>query len=340
MIIPHNGKKGAFMEKKDDIMAIGRAFMRSRIILTAAELDLFTAIDDGYSTAAGIAQKSGLALRPLTRVLDCLVTFGYLAKKGNDYSLAGEGAALSSRHSGSSLPMILHMNRLWDSWSDLTEVVRKGPGAGPEFPKVMDKDSRRAFIGAMHVIARTLSEDIAGSLDLAGFNKLLDIGGGSGTYTIAFLKHNSRMRAVLFDLEDVIEMARERVEAEGFIARTELVAGDFYRDELPAGCDLALLSAIIHQNSPEQNLELFRKIFRALEPGGMLVIRDHIMDESRTWPPEGSLFAINMLVNTVGGDTYSMGDAERILTDAGYRDIRLARSGERMDCLVTAKKPG
>ena len=83
--------------------------------------------------------------------------------------------------------MLLHMNRLWVSWSDLTEVVKKGPGSGQKPPRPMDIDSRRAFIGAMHVIGRTLSEEIAGSLDLSGYRKLLDIGGGSGTYTISFL---------------------------------------------------------------------------------------------------------------------------------------------------------
>jgi predicted O-methyltransferase YrrM len=326
------------MEKKDDIMAIARAFMRSRIILTAAELDLFTAIADGYSTVERIAEKNGLSGRPLARVLDCLVTFGYLAKDGDDYSLTEEGAAMSSRHSASSLPMILHMSRLWDTWSGLTRIVQKGPGSESELPKVMDQDSRRAFIGAMHVIGRTLSEEIAGSLDLSGFHKLLDIGGGSGTYTIAFLKKNPKLQAVLFDLEDVIGMARERLESEGLIDRTVLVPGDFYQDELPGGCDAALLSAIIHQNSPEQNLELYRKIFRALEPGGIVIIRDHIMNESRTWPPEGALFAINMLVNTRGGDTYTIGEVEKTLGEAGFVDIKPVRSGERMDCLVVATK--
>jgi predicted transcriptional regulator len=178
------------MERKDDIMAIARAFMRSRIILTASELDLFTVIDDGYCTVERIAAKNGLAERPLARVLDCLVTFGFLVKKENAYSLTEDGAVLSSRHPASSLPMILHMNQLWDSWGRLTEIVEKGPDSEQKLPKVMDIESRRAFIGAMHVIGRTLSEDIAGSLDLSGFKKLLDVGGGSGTYTIALLRHN------------------------------------------------------------------------------------------------------------------------------------------------------
>ena len=92
------------------------------------------------------------------------------------------------------------------------------------------------------------------------------------------------MSGVIFDLPDVISLAAERLKAEGYLERVKLAAGDFYKDELPKGCDLALLSAIIHQNSPQENISLYRKIYQALEPGGAVLIRDHIMDESRTRP--------------------------------------------------------
>jgi SAM-dependent methyltransferase len=327
------------MEGKEDIMAVARAFMRSRIILTAAELDLFTIIHDSVTSAEKIAERSGLDLRALERVLDCLVTFGLLDKDGGAYSLTGEGASYSSKHPASALPMLLHMSRLWVSWSDLTEIVQKGPGSVQKPPGPMDIDSRRSFIGAMHVIGRVLSEEIAGSLDLRGYRKLLDIGGGSGTYTIAFLRHNHQLKAILFDLKDVIPLASERLSSEGLLDRVELIAGDFYSGELPGGCDLALLSAIIHQNSPQQNLELYRKAYRSLEPGGMLLIRDHIMDERRTRPSEGAMFAINMLVNTQGGDTYTFHEVEQGLKEAGFTDAGLLRSGERMDCIIGAVKP-
>ncbi len=327
------------MGSKEDVMKVARAFMQSRIILTAAELDLFTIIQDSFTSVDKIAERCGCDRRALARVLDCLVTLGLLSKKGEVYALTGEGAAYSSKHPVSELPMLLHMSRLWVSWSDLTEIVAKGHGSLQKPSKPMDMDGRRAFIGAMHVIGRTLSEDIAGSLDLGGYRKLLDIGGGSGTYTISFLKCNPQLNAILFDLQDVIPMAGERLETEGLLKRVELIAGDFYHDDLPAGCDLALMSAIIHMNSPEQNLALYRKAYRALDPGGMLLIRDHIMDESRTRPPEGAMFAINMLVNTPGGDTYTFPEVEQGLTDAGFTNVRLLRSGEKMDCVVGAVKP-
>ncbi len=327
------------MERKEDVFTVARQFMQSRIILTAAELDLFTVVDEGSVTAEQIAQKLSLDRRALTRVMDCLVNFELLEKNGGFYSLTPEGATFSSKHPTSSLPMLLHMSSLWDSWSTLTEVVVKGSNLEQGLPRVMDPESRRAFIGAMHVVGRSLSEEIAGALDLSGFKKLLDVGGGSGTYTIAFLRKSPALKAVLFDMEGVIPMARERLDAEGFLDRAELMPGDFYRDELPGGCDLALLSAIIHQNSPEQNRVLYKSILHSLEPGGTLIIRDHIMDDSRTRPPEGALFAINMLVNTRGGDTYTFGEVEADLEEVGFTNVKLLRTGEKMDCLVGAVKP-
>ena len=147
------------------------------------------------------------------------------------------------------------------------------------------------------------------------------------------------MKAVLFDLPNVIPMAEVRLGTEDLQDRVELVSGDFYKDELPQGCDLTLLSAIIHQNSPKENVELYRRIYRALEPGGVVLIRDHIMDESRTSPPGGALFALNMLVNTSGGDTYTFSEIKVTLEEAGFMEVRLLRVGERMDCLVEARKP-
>jgi SAM-dependent methyltransferase len=234
--------------------------------------------------------------------------------------------------------MVLHLNGLWESWGGLTETVRTGINPKKKPVTERGKDSLKAFIDAMHVVGRGLSQEIADSYNLAPFKRLLDIGGATGTYTIAFLEKNPKMAAVLFDLPDVIPWAEERLGAEGLLGRVECVAGDFYKDELPKGCDLVLLSAIIHQNSPAENLELYRKIHRAVLPGSTLLIRDHVMDSARTNPPQGTLFAINMLVNTKGGDTYTFDEIKEILEEAGFGEVKLVREGEHMDCLVEAKR--
>ncbi|MEN6487148.1 MAG: methyltransferase [Syntrophobacteraceae bacterium] len=327
------------MGKGDIVLEEVRAFMKSRVILTATQLDFFTRLYSGPATALELASAIRLDLRAATRILDCLVTLGLLEKQNGSYSLTESGSRLSSTHPESMRPMVMHMNDLWNSWSRLTDVVQHGPESQAKPGLEMDEENRKAFIGAMHVVARTLSEDIASGYDLSGFQKLLDIGGGSGTYTIAFLKKNPAMRAVLFDLPNVIPLAEARMASEGLSGRVDFVRGDFYRDALPSGCDLALLSAIIHQNSPAENVTLYSKIHDALAPGGVLLIRDHIMDEERTHPPEGALFALNMLVNTRGGDTYTFDEVRDNLLAAGFVKPAVVRTGEHMDCLVEAVKP-
>lgn len=316
-----------------------RAFMKSRIILSGAELDLFTLIARGVHTAEALAVETEADLRGLTRLLDAIAAFGLLTKEGNLYSLAQGGSFLSADHPESILPMVLHMNEIWDNWSRLTNTVIEGKNPHRTSPSKKDQKSMKAFIGAMHVVGRELSREIAGELDLSTYKRLLDIGGASGTYTVAFLERNPHMQAMIFDLPQVLPLAEERISKAGIADRVELHGGDFYYDKLPGGCDLALLSAIIHQNSPEQNLELYRKIHHALLPGGVLLIRDHIMAEDRVHPPAGAVFAVNMLSVTEGGDTYAFAEIRESLEEVGFVDVRLIRKGEKMDSLVEAKKP-
>jgi predicted O-methyltransferase YrrM len=321
------------------IMAEARSFMKSRVILTAAELDFFTFLDKKPATAKEIAKQHSLDVRATTRVLDCLIALGLLQKNSDLYQNTEEGAYLSAHHPETVLPVIIHWNHLWSSWSELTDVVKKGTDKESSTSLRFSDTEMKAFVGAMHVIAQNLSREIADVYDLKPYKRLLDIGGASGTYTIAFLKKNPRMKAIIFELEDVIPLAQERLKEEGLSKRTELIAGDFYQDELPKGCDLALLSAIIHQNGKEENLHLYQRVYRALESGGTILIRDHVMDESRIYPPAGTLFAINMLVQTRDGDTYTFQEIKETLEKAGFVDVKLIRTGEKMDCLVEARKP-
>lgn len=325
--------------QQEQVMADARAFMKSRVILTAAELNLFTHLDGAATTATKLAAQLDLDARATTRVLDCLAGFHLLKKEDGQYRLTDEGSLYSERHPQSILPMIRHFNHLWDLWSKLTSIVQIGMDPETKPGIQMDEEEWTSFIGAMHVVGREVSEKIARGYDLSRFRRLLDVGGASGTYTVAFLRKNPQLNAVLFDLERVIPIARERIEKEGLLDRVQLVAGDFYTDELPSGCDLTLLSAIIHQNNSEENINLYRKVWRALEPGGTILIRDYVMDESRTQPPAGALFDINMLVATRGGKTYTFSQIEQSLREVGFEQITLARAGKGMDSLVQARKP-
>lgn len=305
-----------------------RGFMQARAIITASELDLFTKIEEKPATAFAIANANTFNLKGLIRLLDYLIVIDLLRKENSCYFITEKGSYFSSNHKESILPVVLMFNSLCNSWSLLTKSISKKP---------IVKNNVIINTEAMHTIGRKLSKDVADYFDASNFSRLLDIGGASGTYTIAFLNKNPNMKAIIYDLKEVIPMAKKRIKSERLLNRVTFVEGDFYNEELPKGCDLVLLSAIIHQNSPEENTILYRKIANILQPGGTLLIRDHIMNDSRTAPTSGVLFALNMFVHKPGGDTYTFTDVKNSLKDSGFGIVKLIKVGNNMDCLVEAK---
>jgi hypothetical protein len=330
------------MSGKEHVMTIfgkARAFWEARILMTAAELDIFSPLLDAPRTTAQVSEELSSDPRGTETLLNALAAMELLVKKDGAFRVRpGLEKSLSSSSPETVLPLIKHMAQMWESWGKLTEIVLKGKGGGGLEALKRDEKGIKAFIGAMHAIGRGMAQSVVARLDLSGHKNLLDVGGGSGVYTIAVLRSAPQMRATIFDLPPVIEIARQKLADENLIDRVTLVKGDFYKDSLPGGHDLALLSAIIHQNSLEQNVELYRKIFDSLVPGGTLVIRDHVMSDDHTNPSEGAFFAINMLVNTQGGGTYSFKEIKEGLEKAGFKRVELLHRAE-MDSLVTAQKP-
>ena len=327
-------------DRPEEILRLSRNFMECRILLSAAELNLFTLLSDAPMSAQDVSARVGGDLRAITILLDALASMGFLAKQDKAYKCPEAIAPLLNETSASSiLPMLHHAAHLWRRWSNLTSVVRKEHEPGNTTGVSRSADEMRSFIGAMHVVAAPRAREIVAQVNPGSAKSLIDIGGASGTYTIAFLHAFPAMVATLFDRPEVIEMAHERLGKEGVLDRVTLVSGDFYRDEFPSGHDLAFVSAIIHQNSPEENSALFRKVFRSLNREGRIVIRDHIMEPDRVHPKEGAIFAVNMLLGTSGGGTYTYGEIEAGLLNAGFRKIRLLKKGEHMDALVEAFKP-
>jgi hypothetical protein len=328
------------MHTRDEVLQLIGCYMKSRAVLTAAELDVFGALEQAPLSAEPLACRLGADRRALTRLLDSLVALGLLAREEEKYALTEPGALLASGSAETLRPMALHMNTIWKNWGNLTAAVRKG--TNPMLQPVIGENNLQeldSFIGAMHAIGGESARNLAAAYDAGSRTRLLDVGGALGTYTTAFLDRYSGLQATLFDFPAVIDRARKALASSPHRDRIAFAAGDFYRDPLPPGSDLVLLSAIIHQNSPEENLDLFQKVFSCLVPGGSVLIRDHIMDESRTKPPAGALFALNMLVNTPAGDTYTFSEVRRMLLEAGFEMVELLRRGDAMDCLVEARKP-
>jgi precorrin-6B methylase 2 len=323
----------------DSILETARGFMASRVLLSGSELDIFSLLARDSLTAEEIATAKNADLRAMTILLDALSALGFLVKTAGRYRTETSAVdLLSAEAQDSILPMVLHMGAVWRNWSRITDIVLAEAKAGMEKDGALADANIKSFIGAMHVVASKMAPKVVAAIDPGPARHLIDVGGGSGSYTLAFLTAAPEMKATLFDLPPVIEMARERAQSAGLAHRVNLVPGDFYRDELPGGHDLALLSAIIHQNSPEQNKNLFGKIYRCLDAGGRIVIRDHVMSPDKTQPLEGALFAVNMLAGTAGGNTYTFDEIKSGLSASGFTRIHLIQT-LGMFSLVEGFKP-
>jgi hypothetical protein len=272
---------------------------------------------------------------------DALAALELLVKEGEHYRLAdGVAETLTEAGGESVLAMVRHQGNCLRSWAQLAQVAKTGRPA-ERGPSVRGRDSDlSAFIEAMEVASRAAAPALVEAIGPPAFRHLLDVGAGPGTWTIAFLRAMPDATGTLYDRPQVLPVARRHVAEADLADRVTFVAGSFYEDDaLPRGADLAWVSAIGHMNSRRQNRELFGKVFAALPASGMILLRDVVMDESRTSPAGGALFAINMLVNTPGGGTYTFGEYAEDLQAAGFVEPKLLHAGRPMDSVVQATKP-
>lgn len=323
----------------DALLELIRGFQPACILAAAADLDVFTALADSPATAEIVAARIDADARATAVLLDALAALGLLAKRDDHFQVPADVAELLAENSPVNiLPGIRHQANCLRRWAQLAKVVRTGRPA-ERTPSVRgEQGDCESFIGAMDNFSQTVAPLVVGRLMPLRFERLLDIGGASGTWTIAFLLAVPDATAVLFDLPEVVPLARERLTRAGLADRVTLIAGDYNTDPMPGGADLAWLSAIAHQNSREQNRILYGKIHAALAPLGALVIRDVVMDASRIEPPAGALFAVNMLTATEGGGTFTFDEFREDLTSAGFSDIQWIHRDEGMNSLIRARK--
>lgn len=323
----------------ESIREIAYAFQASRILLTAYELGVFSAIGDRSETSESIAGTLGTDWRATDRLLNAVAALGLLEKKEGSFRNSPAGLRFLLPSSPDYMSGLMHTVHLWDTWTTLTDAVKRGTSVFAAEQRGVDSANwTTSFIAAMNDRARKQAATVAAKMDLKDGMRVLDVGGGSGAFSVAFVRAKRGVTATIFDLPEVLPLTERYVSAEGAMDRVDLVGGDYTRDELPAGYDLVFLSAIIHSNSPGQNRKLLRKCARSLNPRGMLVVQDFIMDEGRTNPAGGAFFALNMLVGTQAGDTYPESEIREWMKEAGLSDIRRVETPFGTD-QVRGKKP-
>jgi (2Fe-2S) ferredoxin/2-polyprenyl-3-methyl-5-hydroxy-6-metoxy-1,4-benzoquinol methylase len=309
----------------DDLNQTLRAYMESRALLTALELDVFTAVGSG-ATAEDVAQRISTHPRATEMLLNALAAMGMLVKQqGVCRNTPATARYFAEGSKDNARPGLIHTAHIWHRWSNLTDCVRAGTAVGHQEMAERGEDWTEAFIAAMHRNAAERAPLVVQAVGTTAVGRLLDVGGGSAAYSIAFARANEKLHVTVLDLPAVLPIAQEHINAAGLAGRVETRAGDLRRDPLGGGFTLVLVFAICHMLSPEENQDLLRRCFAALEPQGRVVIQDFILEPDKTAPKQAALFALNMLVGTTAGSTYSYEEYSAWLREAGFNDVRQIR---------------
>jgi (2Fe-2S) ferredoxin/predicted O-methyltransferase YrrM len=326
MSIEHGEKFRAAMSARDKagilpdcLDQLIRGYMPSRCILTALELDIFTAVGDG-ANAEQIGTKIRANARSVAMLLSALVALGLLSKTGKTYSNTPESARFFVQGSKDNhRDGLLHTANIWHRWSNLTDAVRSGTRF--QIDREDSPEWTRNFIAGMQRNAKARAPLVVKALATTGVRRVLDLGGGSGAYSIAFAKACPDVKCEILDVPEVVPLTAEYISQAGVTARVSLRAGDMLRDDFGSGYDLIMLNAICHMFSEEQNRDIFRRAHQALAPNGRLVVQDFILNPDKTGPQHAALFSLNMLVATDAGAAYSEPEYTQWMNAAGFTDL-------------------
>src|ERR1035437_2323190 len=253
------------------IREFAASFQKSRILLSSFELDIFTNVDESGTTNNQIANNLHLDEHACERLLNALVSLGFLKKQNHLFFNTAESFTFLSKKSSDYLGGLMHSNQLWKTWSNLTQVVKTGISAHPEELDERGEEWLFPFINAMHDRAKKQAPQQLANIDLSEIKSILDIGGGSGAYSMEFVTKKPEVETTVFDLPNVVPITK--------------------------------------------------KCFNSLNKNGKIVIQDWIMNDDRTQPVSGAIFAINMLVGTEAGDCFTEQEVIEMLNTSGFKNV-------------------
>jgi ubiquinone/menaquinone biosynthesis C-methylase UbiE len=300
-------------------------YRAAKAVFVAAELDVFRALDRTDGGAAAVARRVKASPRGVEVLLDALCALGFIVKRGSRYRLTPFARARLHPDGERSLANNLRYQELLSpAYADLTDTIRSGrPRQGLRQLLSRRPDFVRDYIRGMADIAKRPAAELAQALDLSECRRLLDVGGGPGTFSLACLAREPRLSAVILDLPETLKITRGLLRAAVPGGRVELRAGDYHRAPFgDASFDLVLLSHVTHDEGPERNRALLRKAHAALKKGGQVVVHDFMTVADRTGPLFPALFSLHLLAYTDQGRTYSEEEYRTWLAAAGFESAR------------------
>jgi predicted O-methyltransferase YrrM len=304
------------------LLELSGYFWKTCTLHAAVKLDVFTAVGDQAFAAKELASKLNVANDGLERLLNALTAMTLLSKSGNKFSNTPAAKNFLLKTGEQYLGhIIMHHHHLVESWTHLDQAVKTGMPVRNR-TSFSDEEWRESFLMGMFNLAMALAPRLVPLIDLGGRRHLLDLGGGPGTYAIHFCMKNPQLKASVFDLPTTRPFAEKTIKKFDLSDRIDFMDGNYLEDRISGRFDVAWLSHILHGEGPDDCLEILKKTVAVLEPEGLIVIHDFILNNSMDGPLFPALFSLNMLLGTTSGQSYSEDQIADMLSRAGVKDIR------------------
>jgi ubiquinone/menaquinone biosynthesis C-methylase UbiE len=326
------------------LMELSFAYAPPLIISAAAGNKVFDALENGAKTAEEVAKKTGASPRALRILMNALVGLDLLKKDLRErYSLTPESAAfLISERPGTHAGFFGTIApQLISRWLCLTDIVREGRPAVAVNQQTEGTEFFSQLVENIIPMSYPAAQKLGDHLKVAKTKneiRVLDLAAGSGIWGIALAQKSPRVRVSAVDWAGMIPTTKRITEKFGVRDRFNFVEGDLSQANFGTGYDVAILGHILHSEGEKRSRELLKKTFRALKCGGVIAIAEWLVNDQRTEPLHALMFAVQMVVNTEKGDTFSFNEIKSWLEDAGFKKVRRLEAPGPSP-LVLATKP-
>ena len=305
-----------------ELLATSGNYWKTCTLHAGVKLDLFTMIGDKKLSSNQISKKLKVDNRATTMLLNALTAMNLLEKSSDKYLNTTPSKSFLSKESPQYIGyIIMHHHHLVDSWSQLDKAVKTGK---PVRKKISFDNAkiRESFLMGMYNIASNLAPMLVTKFDLSKKRHFIDLGGGPGTYAIHFCLNNPNLKATVYDLPKTKPFAIKTIEKYNLKDRIEFIEGNFLENDIDGNYDVAWLSHILHGEGPKDCQKIIKKVASVLEPGGMMIIHDFILDNTMDAPVFPALFSLNMLLGTPSGQSYSEKQIFEMLKTGGFQKIK------------------
>jgi SAM-dependent methyltransferase len=323
----------------EPIMRTALGFMAAKHLFIANEIGLFEKLSKGSLTLEALAERMVVPPRTTRIIADAMVVLGFIQRRGNHYQNGDTAAAFLSGEPSTGLrPFLRLMNRIsYPAWHRLEDAVRSGE-ASTDLGH-FSAEEQEIYSAGVETFTGAAARSLAHAYDFGRHRRVLDVGGGTGSFLLAILHEHHNLKGTLFELPSVTDVAEKRLTEEAEAGSITIIAGDFFDDPLPDGHDVAIVANVAHCLSKEHNVDLLRRLRQHSEIGTRLLMVDLWTDSTHTRPNAAPLMAGEFLVMCGEGDVYSEDDVEEWFRATGWQMIERKSLTEPMSAIVAEAVP-